>query len=64
MCEVNAVLLPEGTVAVVDFLRDQGYEEAGLDELHRFWQEVLEDFEVGPTIMIKRLRNHLVTVPQ
>lgn len=65
MCEVNAVLLPDGPVAVRDFLRDQGYEEAELAELHRFWQEVLRDFlDAGPTIMIKRLRTQMVTIPQ
>jgi hypothetical protein len=66
MCEISAVLLPSGTSpALRGLLRDQGYEDAELEELHRFWQEVLGDFvEAEPAIMVKQLRDRMVMVPR
>lgn len=66
MCEINAVPLPNGSSpAVRGFLRDLGYKEAALEELHRFWQEVLGDFvEAEPAIMVKQLRDRMVMVPR
>lgn len=66
MCEISAVLLPNGTSSDVgELLRDLGYEDAELEELHRFWQEVLGDFmEAGPAIMVKHLRDRMVMVPR
>jgi N-acetylglutamate synthase-like GNAT family acetyltransferase len=66
MCEISAVLLPSGTSpALRGLLRDQGYENAELEELHRFWQEVLGDFvESEPAIMVKQLRDRMVMVPR
>ena len=66
MCEINAVLLPSGTPPdVAGLLRGLGYEPAELEELHRFWQEVLADF-VGaePAILVKQLRDRMVMVPR
>jgi N-acetylglutamate synthase-like GNAT family acetyltransferase len=66
MCEVSAVLLSNGIdPSVRSFLRDQGYKEAELEELHRFWQEVLAEFlEAEVAIMIKQLRDRMVMVPR
>jgi hypothetical protein len=66
MCEINAVLLPNGTSpAVPAFLGQLGYQEAALEELHRFWQEVLGDFlQAGPAIMVKQLRDQMLMAPR
>ena len=66
MCEINAVLLPNGTSpAVPGLLRQLGYKEAALEELHRFWQEVLGDFlQAGPAILVKQLRDRMVMTPR
>jgi N-acetylglutamate synthase-like GNAT family acetyltransferase len=65
MCEVNLVLLPRwASAAARAFLQQQGYESKQLAELHRVWQEVVADY-VGdePELMVKRLRNGMVTLP-
>lgn len=66
MCEINAVLVSSGTSqAVRGFLRKQAYEEAELEKLHKFWQEVLSEFlEPDSTIMIKHLRDRMVMTPR
>jgi hypothetical protein len=66
MCEINAVLLPNGTSpAVHDLLHKQGYEDAELEELHRFWQEVLSEFlQPNSAIMVKHLRDRMVMTPR
>ena len=65
MCEISAVILPNGSSPdVPGLLRDLGYEDAELEELHRFWQEVLGEFvEAEPAIMVKQLRDRMVMVP-
>lgn len=65
MCEVNVVPFP-GWVPdnVRTLLQEQGYESRSLEELHRFWQEVLSDFCVHELdLMVKRLRDQMVMVP-
>jgi len=65
MCEVNVVLLPRWAAATArTLLQQQGYEAKQLAELHRIWREVVADY-VGdePELMVKRLRNGMVTAP-
>lgn len=66
MCEINAVLLPSWTSPeVCAFLRQQGYEAAEPEDLHRYWQEVLGDFADPESVtMIKRLRDRMVMTPR
>lgn len=66
MCEINAVLLPSWTSPEVrGILRQQGYEPAELEDLHRFWQDVLGDFaDPESATMIKQLRDRMVMTPR
>ncbi len=66
MCEINAVLLPSWTSPEVrGILCQQGYEAAELEDLHRFWQEVLGDFaDPESATMIKQLRDRMVMTPR
>jgi N-acetylglutamate synthase-like GNAT family acetyltransferase len=65
MCEVNIVLLPRWASATAHaLLQQQGYEAKQFAELHRIWREVVADY-VGdePELMVKRLRDGIVTSP-
>ena len=65
MCEVNAVLLPAWISEMAShFFRQQGYESQALEDLHRYWREVLQEFITGDsTLMVKQLRNRMVMAP-
>ena len=65
MCEANVVVLPElASQAARTLLQQQGYEQKCMDELHRIWREVLDDFAgEGLELMIKQLRDRMVMVP-
>jgi N-acetylglutamate synthase-like GNAT family acetyltransferase len=65
MCEANVLLLPAWTPnAVRTFLHGKGYERQELEDVHRIWREVLDEF-IGdePDLMVKWLRNRMVMVP-
>ena len=65
MCEINAVLLPEwAPEAAHAFFQQTGYEYQEHKELHRIWQEVLNEFVTdGSVLMVKRLRDRMRMVP-
>jgi N-acetylglutamate synthase-like GNAT family acetyltransferase len=65
MCEVNVILVPAWVSwAVQSFLQKQGYETRKLEDLHRIYREVLDDFDIENwSLMVKQLRDRMVMVP-
>ncbi len=64
-CEVSVIFVPlRALPAMVSFYEGSGYSRADPDTLPRVWQETVEEAaEQGRYIMLKRLREELVTRP-
>jgi N-acetylglutamate synthase-like GNAT family acetyltransferase len=65
MCEANILAVAAWTPEVIRvFLQQLGYQPHELQDLHRIWREVLNEFVTKETnLMVKRLRERMVMVP-